>query len=262
MFDEILNSKKVKLRKYLHKDLKKIQAILKNKPDDLKAQNYKLKADLLMAYMYSVQNYDKKIVLDDVEIELDETISLNDNAQKYYSLYKKSKTSYEHSFSRYKEALDKYNYFDEIIFAIDNSNVFSQLEEIKDELIEIGLINEKKVSKNISPIEKIEFKGFEIYIGKNNKQNDYLISKLAKGEDLWFHGLNFPSSHIILKVPNDSNAPDREVLEFCAQLVKDNSKAKNSGKTSIIMTQRKNLRKPPNTYLGYVTYKNEVEIVI
>ena len=79
---------------------------------------------------------------------------------------------------------------------------------------------------------------------------------------MWFHGLNFPSSHLILKVPNNKKYPPREVLEFCARTVKENSKAKNSGKTSIIMTKRKNLKKPPNTYLGYVTYKNETEIVI
>ena len=52
------------------------------------------------------------------------------------------------------------------------------------------------------------------------------------------------------------------MLEFCAKLTKENSKAKNSGKTPIIMTKRKNLKKPPNTYLGYVTYKNETEIII
>ena len=111
-------------------------------------------------------------------------------------------------------------------------------------------------------IEKIEFKGWEIYIGKNNKQNDFLISKIATGEDLWFHGQNYPSSHIILKIPNNKKEPNKEVLEFCAKLTKENSKARDGGKASVIMTKRKNLKKPPNTYLGYVTYKNEIEIVI
>jgi predicted ribosome quality control (RQC) complex YloA/Tae2 family protein len=129
-------------------------------------------------------------------------------------------------------------------------------------MFEIGLFETKNKNETKPKVEKTEFKGYEIYIGKNNKQNDYLISKIAKDEDLWFHGQNFPSSHVILKIPNNKKEPDKEVLEYCAKLTKENSKAKNSTKAPIIMTKRKNLKKPPNTYLGYVTYKNEIEIVI
>ena len=119
-----------------------------------------------------------------------------------------------------------------------------------------------KASRKTWKVEKVEYKGFEIYIGKNNKQNDFLISKIASSEDLWFHGQNFPSSHVILKIPNNKKEPTPDVLEFCAKLTKENSKARDGGKAAIIMTKRKNLKKPPNTYLGYVTYKNEIEIVI
>ena len=72
---------------------------------------------------------------------------------------------------------------------------------------------------------------------------------------------DFNNMGMLLKIKNDKPAT-KEVLEFCAKLAKDNSKAKASGKTPIIMTKRKNLKKPPDTYLGYVTYKNEVEIII
>ena len=65
-----------------------------------------------------------------------------------------------------------------------------------------------------------------------------------------------------MRVPNNKKEPSKEIIEYCAKLTKENSKAKDGGKTSIIMTKRKNLKKPPNTYLGYVTYKNEIEIVI
>ena len=148
-----------------------------------------------------------------------------------------------------------------IVFNIENASSFDDLKEIKNEIIDLGYIQEKK-EKIDSAIQKIEYKGYEIYIGKNNKQNDFLISKIANGEDLWFHGLNFPSSHVILKIPNNKKEPNSDILEFCAKLTKENSKARNGGKASIIMTKRKNLKKPPNTYLGYVTYKNETEIVI
>ena len=257
MFDEILKNKKSSLKKYFKNEIKKLQNTVENKPDDKKYQNYKNIADLISTNLYQNDDYFKNVL----NIELDNNLSKSENAQKYYSLYKKSKSTYEHNLKRTQDALNKLEYYEGIVFNIDNSTNFGELNEIKDEMIDLGLINDKKEKKELK-VTKLEYKDYDIFVGKNNKQNDYLISKIAQDEDLWFHGLNFPSSHVILKVPNNKKAPSKEVLEFCAKLTKENSKAKSSGKTSIIMTKRKNLRKPPNTYLGYVTYKNETEIVI
>ena len=254
MFDEILASKKAKLKKYLSNDVKKLSKIILIAPDNSKAEKYKENADLIMAYMYSNPEMLNNI-------ELDETLDLNQNAQKYYQMYKKARTTFEHSFKRTQEAKEKLEYLETIVFNIENATNFDELKEIKNEIIDLGYIQDKK-EKIESNIERVEYKGFEIYIGKNNKQNDFLISKIASGEDLWFHGQNFPSSHVILKIPNNKKEPTPDVLEFCAKLTKENSKARNGGKAPIIMTKRKNLKKPPNTYLGYVTYKNEIEIVI
>ena len=119
----------------------------------------------------------------------------------------------------------------------------------------------KKQEKKIT-LTKLTFGGYEILLGKNNRQNDYLISKASSAEDIWLHAYNCPSSHVLIKVKNDSSPPPPSVLEFAAKLVKENSPMKNSGKVSIIYTKRKNLKKPPGGVLGYVTYKNEKEIVI
>jgi len=254
MFSEILNNKKIKLKKYLQNDIKKLSKIISITPDSSKADKYKENADLIMAYMYSNPDMLKNI-------ELDETLDLNQNAQKYYAMYKKARLTYEHSLSRVQIAKEKLEYLESIVFNIENAATFDELKEIKNEIIDLGYIQDKK-EKTETKIEKLEYKGYEIYIGKNNKQNDFLISKIASGEDLWFHGYNFPSSHVILKIPNNKKEPSADILEFCARLTKENSKAKDGGKASIIMTKRKNLKKPPNTYLGYVTYKNETEIVV
>ena len=254
MFGEILKNKKAKLKKYLQKDIKKLSKTISIAPDSSKADRYKNNADLIMSYMYSNPDMLENI-------ELDENLDLNQNAQKYYALYKKARASYEHSLSRTQEAKEKLEYLESVLFNIENAKNFDELKEIKNEIIDLGYIQDKK-EKIETTIEKLEYKGYEIYIGKNNKQNDFLISKIASGEDLWFHGYNFPSSHVILKIPNNKKEPTPDVLEFCAKLTKENSKARDGGKASIIMTKRKNLKKPPNTYLGYVTYKNETEIVI
>ncbi|MBR3604411.1 MAG: DUF814 domain-containing protein, partial [Candidatus Gastranaerophilales bacterium] len=255
MFDEILDNKKSKLKKYISNDIKKLSKIVSVVLDASKAEKYKKCADLIMSCMYSLD------LLKEYDIELDDTLDLNQNAQKYYAMYKKAKATYEHSLLRSNEAKEKLEYLESILFNIENATTFEELKEIKNEIIDLGYIQDKK-EKIETVIEKIEYKGFEIYIGKNNKQNDFLISKIASSEDLWFHGQNFPSSHVILKIPNNKKEPTPDVLEFCAKLTKENSKARDGGKAAIIMTKRKNLKKPPNTYLGYVTYKNEIEIVI
>ena len=260
MFEEKFSDLKTKLKKSLLKEYNRLNQIIKNKPDCKKAEKYKLFGDLLIANLYNFSDFEDEITVENNVIPVDKTLSLSDNAQKYYQKYKKEKTAIEYSLKRIEEAEKKFEYYESIMFNIDNSSDFQGLNEIETEISELNSYIKNKKQEQIS-LEKLEYKGYDIYIGKNNKQNDYLISKIASGEDLWFHVLNCPSSHIILKVKNNKT-PVKEVLEFCAKLAKDNSKAKDSGKTSIIMTKRKNLKKPPDTYLGYVTYKNEIEIVI
>ena len=262
MFFEILDRKKQKLKKYLTNEYKKLQKTTQNELDYSKVENYKNTADLIMSYIYQIKTGDKELRVDKTTIELDTNLTPSDNAQKYYALYKKAKISYEHNKTRVEAAKIKLEYFESIIFNIENAADFETLEEIKNELIEIGLIENTKKEDVKTNLTHINYKGWDIYIGKNNKQNDYLVSKVAKSEDLWFHGQNFPSSHVILKIPNNKKEPKADILEYCAKLTKENSKAKTGGKAPIIYTKRKNLKKPPDTYLGYVTYKNEKEIVI
>lgn len=261
MFDDILNHKKIELKKYLSKEYKRLKKNVSFPPDIKKEEKYKLFGDLIMANLYNNKDYCKFLSVDNQKIELDDTLTLIQNANKYYALYKKEKTTNEYKLIRYNQARQKLEYFENIILSIELAQSYEEMEEIRNEIIELKLINDKK-AKVESKLNKIDYLGFGIYFGKNNKQNDYLVSKIAKQDDIWFHGYNFASSHVILKVPNNKKEPKKEVLEFCARLVKQNSKAKNSGKTSIIYTKAKNLKKPPNTYLGYVTYKNEKEIVI
>ena len=117
-----------------------------------------------------------------------------------------------------------------------------------------------KESKNkVSEIMMLEVDdGSRIYIGKNNKQNDYIISKLATEDDLLFHVHNCAGSHILLKSQNITD----ELILKCARLAKEYSSVKDSSKIGVIYTKRKYLRKPPAAALGYVTYKNEKEIVL
>lgn len=118
--------------------------------------------------------------------------------------------------------------------------------------------NKKENKKSaVEPIELL-IEGERVFIGRNNRQNDYIVSKLSKDDDYWFHVKDCAGSHVLLKSKNLSDI----LITECAKLAKEYSSAKNSSKAGVIYTKRKYLRKPPKSALGYVTYKNEKEIVV
>lgn len=105
------------------------------------------------------------------------------------------------------------------------------------------------------------FLPFTVYVGKNNKQNDYIVSKLSRDEDIWFHVHNCAGSHVLLKIESGQEPTDEIIFE-CAKLAKEHSSAKLSTKVGVIYTKRKFLKKPPGANLGYVIYKNEKEVMV
>ena len=120
---------------------------------------------------------------------------------------------------------------------------------------------EQKISSTQEHTDYIDFQNVRIYIGKNKKQNDYILSKIASPEDLWFHPLNAPGAHILVKTDKIKNEIPDEILLKAAELTKEYSAQKNNSKTSVIYTKRKYVKKA-NNKLAFVTYKNEKEIVI
>jgi predicted ribosome quality control (RQC) complex YloA/Tae2 family protein len=248
-----------KLKK-LNKALKQMEYKIQS---DFDSDKYRLWGDLLLANLYNLKDYSKKVEVYDYEndrnlkIDLNETKTIKENANHFYKLYNKAKTSNE----KLSELIDGYrekkSYFEQILYSLDRAEVIEDLMEIMPEIFE-GKSQTVKNKKNIE-IMKIDLEdGSRIYIGKNNKQNDYIVSKLSSDEDLWFHVHNCAGSHVLLKSQN----PTDEMILRCANLAKEYSSAKNSSKVGIIYTKRKFLRKPPASNLGYVTYKNEKEIIL
>ena len=240
--------------------LKEKQLIQINKMD--KALIYKLKADILMSNLYYLKSGMKTVNLFDFEgneisIDLDENLSPSDNANRYYSLYKKAKSANEHAQELMKETLSQIMYYEEIKFYTENAVNYTELQELNAELFDETILKEEKNEK----VDFIEYEGFKIYIGKNKKQNDYVLSKLSSAEDLWFHPLNAAGAHILVKKNNTKeNVPDKVLLK-AAQITKEYSSQKENSKTCIIYTQRKYVKKA-NNKLAFVTYKNESEIVV
>ena len=254
-------------RSIISQKLKKVSKSLKQMEyklqSDSDSDKYRLWGDLIMANLYQLKDFTSIVSVYDyenekqIELKLDETKSLKDNATQFYKLYNKAKTARNKLTELIDESKVKKEYLEQVLYSIDSANVIDDLFEISAEVIENS---EKKESKNkVSEIMMIQTEdGSRIYIGKNNKQNDYIISKLASDEDLWFHVHNCAGSHILLKTQNITD----ELILKCAKLAKEYSSVKDSSKIGVIYTRRKYLRKPPASALGYVTYKNEKEIVL
>lgn len=255
---EILN---IKLKKNTN-TISKISSLL-NKRDNI--EKYKLYGDLLTANLYKKADFCTSIEIYDytnnknIQIDLDSTKTMSENAQNYYKLYSKSKVTKEKSQEMLSSLKIEKEYLENILYSINSAQNINDIEEIKTEIFTEYKTNSTKKNTKID-IMKLNIKGFDIYIGKNNKQNDYIVSKLAKDNDLWFHTHSCAGSHVLLKVAE--NEPTEDIIFECCKLARKYSSASLPSKVGVIYTKAKNLRKPPAAPLGYVTYKNEKEILV
>lgn len=255
----IFNVVQQKLQKNKNSIAKVEENLIKHKDDD----KNKLYGELLTSNLYLKADYQKQIELFDyinnknITIELDETKTMSENAQKYFKLYTKCKVAKEKSVEILNNLNIEKEYLENVLYSTETAENITDLAEIEAEL---GLTEQKEKPKNRDNITKVQINGYDVYIGKNNRQNDYIISKLSKENDYWFHIHSCAGSHILLKT--NEKEPNEETIYECAKLAKKYSSAKQPSKTGIIYTKRKYIKKPPAAPLGYVIYKNEKEILI
>lgn len=264
---EILSSLKQKLQTNILHKLKKsknsLEKIERQLQKEKNSDKYRKYGDLIMANLYNLKDFQKSCVLIDWEnnseiaIDLDETKTVKENANRYFKLYNKSKRSSEKLLELKQDLIDEIGYFEQTLYTIDVADDNEILQEIKQEIFP----EEKTKKSEFTKIDERTILGYQVFVGKNNKQNDYIISKLAKDNDLWFHTNTCAGSHVLLKLRSNEVASDELIFE-CAKLAKQFSQGANSSKIGVIYTKRKYLRKPPAAKLGYVTYKNEQEIII
>ena len=262
----MIKSIKAKIDKFINTQLKKLYTLKIKQENQIakldKAVTYKNKADILMANLYYLSSGQKKVKLNDfdgkeIEIALDENMSIKENANGYYALYKKTKSAYEHAQIMIQETLSQILYYEEQKYFVSNSDNIDYLKDIFDELKGDSTLKEQVYEK----IDFIEYKGIKIYIGKNKKQNDFILSKIASSEDIWFHLLNAPGAHVLIKKNNSKDIISNDIILKAAKITKEYSSQKDNSKTSVIYTLRKYVKKA-NNKLAFVTYKNESEIVV
>ena len=264
-----LNAEKDALITKINKDILKIKKINQKLVDNTKSnsetEELKLKADLIMSHMYeNIFNSNEVYLLDyvsnqTVSVEYDLSKTPVENANLYYKKYTKGKKAIEVNKELTKENVEKISLLEAYLYNVQASESLRDIADIKNEIY--GKKDNVAAKKETMNIPTLEINGFVVYTGKNNRQNDFIYSKISSPNDLWFHVLNQPGAHILIKVPK-GKVVDNDTLLKCAQLAKQLSSATTSGKTSVIYTKRQFIKRPPKTQAGYVTFKNEIEIVV
>ncbi len=240
----------------------------------LDREKYKIYADLISANLYRIPDRSQEIVLEnfydenmgEITVPLDKILTPVENAQRYYKRFAKLKKAEKVLEKQIPETEDEIFYLENVLVSIENSLEVEDLNEIIQELTDEGYIKSKrkkkkeKEKKTFAPHQYVSRDGFKIYVGKNNKQNEYLSLKFAHKEDIWLHVQNMPGSHVIIRSEN-KELPDT-TIEDAAILAAYYSKARNGKNISVDYTERKNVRKIPNSKPGMVRYDNFSTILV
>ena len=270
-----IRQKSADLRKHvntlLERNQKKYSLQMKQLKDSEKREKYKVYGELINAFGYGLTPDDKFLeaanYYDDnkiIKIPIDNTKTPAENAQKYFDKYGKMKRTAEALNELILETKGQIDHLESIQNSLDIALSADDLVQIKDELIEYGFIKKGKGSKKqkvkSKPFHYISSDGFDMYVGKNNYQNDELTFKLATGNDWWFHAKGMPGSHVIVKAEN-KELPD-STFEEAGKLAGYYSKGKNADKVEIDYLQKKNVKKPNGAAAGFVVYYTNYSLTI
>ncbi len=234
---------------------------------------YRIWGELLNAFGYSAQSGDKQIVVDNYytnekeTIPLDPTLTAQENAVKYFDRYTKLKRTAEALAIQTESVRSKLEHLESVLASISIAVSEEDLAWIRRELSQAGYIKEhavkgKPVKLKGEPYHYISSDGYDIYVGRNNIQNDELTFKFAVGADWWFHAKKMPGSHVILKVKEPGEElPDR-AFEEAAALAAYYSAGREQNKVDIDYVLKKEVKKPSGAKPGFVVYYTNYSMTI
>lgn len=238
--------------------------------DTDKRDTFRIYGELVTAYSYQIREGDPLFTTVDyhtgkeVKIRLDPTLSPTENAQHYFARYQKLKRTYEALTVQLQETATEKEHLESILMSLDLAETEADLVPIRAELVESGYLRRKSTDKKARvvsrPYHYRSSDGFDLYVGKNNYQNDELTFKLANSRDLWFHAKKMPGSHVILRT-GGKDVPDR-AYEEAAALAAYYSRGKESEKVEVDYLQRKDVKKTPGTPPGYVIYYTNYSMTV
>jgi predicted ribosome quality control (RQC) complex YloA/Tae2 family protein len=237
--------------------------------------NYQRWGEFITANLYRIPAGAKEVMVEDyyqpnftiLTIPLDPILTANENAQRYYRLYNKAKTTIQKTEPLKKETLLELNYLESLQVTIDQALNLAELDDIYTELAEEGYVSGKQAAKKGRYTKKpgkkepphprtfLSSSGRTILVAKNNLQNDWLTLRKGKPTDLWLHVKNIPGSHVLVPLREGEQFPDDNTLEEAAALAIHYSQARGSSLVPVDYTHIKHIKKPYGAKPGMVIYE-------
>ncbi len=252
---------------------KKISAQKQDLEACLEKEHFKLCGDLITANIYKLSRGLTEVSLPDwskegcpeIRVELDSRLSPSQNAQRYYKRYNKCKSAEINLTKQIEIAKNELEYIETVFESLTKAETENDLSEIRRELYESGYASKMKSYTAVKipapkPMEFLTTNGYRVLCGKNNAQNDYLTNKLASKNDIWFHIKGCPGSHVVL-LCNGDEPPALDFTE-AATIAAVYSKAPKAQKAEVDYTRVKNIKKPPSSKPGYVTFSSNYSAVV
>lgn len=239
-----------------------------------KANAYQMTGDLLLSNLHLVKKGDSSVTVlnffedpvKEIEIQLDPLLDPSQNAQKYFKKYNKLKTAQHILKDQILEAESEISYLDQVLTNLEYSESSEDIQEIRQELFEQGIIKKKvflqkkKKTKNVFFRSFKSSEGYEILVGKNNHANDQLTLKMSSNKDVWLHTKIIPGSHVVIKTQGET-VPEQTLLE-AAKIAAYYSKARQSANVPVDYTLVKNVQKPNGSKPGMVIYTQEKTLYV
>ncbi len=256
----------------LERNYKKYDLQYNQLKDTEKKDKYKIYGELLNTYGYNIPDNSKSCEVlnyytnEQITIPLNPQLTAQENSQKYFARYNKLKRTFQALSQFIVATKNEIDHLESISTSLDITSDYEDLSMIKQELIESGYMKNKPLKKGKVQKPKsvllhyISSDGFDIFVGKNNLQNDELTFKIAQGNDWWFHAKNLPGSHVIVKT-NGADLPD-STFEEAAKIAGYYSKARNQEKVEIDYVEKKYVKKVNGAKPGFVIYHTNYSMTI
>lgn len=227
----------------------------------------RLYGELITSNIYSIKTGMTTVELpnfysenyENIKIPLDGDKTPAENAQKYFKAYNKAKRTFEALQGQILANDEELEYLEGVLTSVGNCTDEQDIKEIRRELRENGYIKKSKgdkgkaSQKKSKPLHYVSSDGFDIFVGKNNYQNDELTLKIARPRDMWFHTKNIPGSHVLV-IYKGEDFPDTTLTE-AAKLAAWYSKAQGSSMVAVDYTEKRNVKKPNGAKPGMVIYE-------
>ncbi|HWQ73683.1 MAG TPA: NFACT family protein, partial [Syntrophomonas sp.] len=244
----------------------------------LENEIYKTRGELLTAYAHLFSKGDTEAVLEDfdsgekVVLPLDPRYTPIQNAQRFFKIYNKSRGAQKHLEVLMSQNQQEIDYLESVTVAVQQAETPSQIDEIVEELAKEGYLKGssgkdkgKKREERSQPRRFTSSDGLSIYVGRNNRQNDWLTLREADRNDLWLHTKEVPGTHVIVKlsagIKSIHDVPDQTLVE-AATLAAYFSKAGQSDKAAVDYTFCRNVKKPNGAKPGMVIYDNYWTVMV